>query len=269
MMHDIIPPHAFFSCKPLLPYNATDDLINKSVKTLNYNDDLKTIAQIWINGLPSAKSSIGSIKFAQLMRCGYSLRSTASNARTYINILKKYFEDPDICKSLNDSNIIVYRAMPKQYINSDANFITTTIDVNIAYHYYNFLNKNSDYVIIAIYLPPNTPILYIGGPHKEVLLKPGTFIKRQNTFKHTFIKNNDTLKFTMGIEDCYAGCNYDEILLNACKKSFKRQKISYVNSRDLTMPIQKLEGQEILIIDSYDYSSSGLLSSSRKATHSS
>jgi len=191
------------------------------------------------------------------MRSGHTLRPITPE-RDYIRILLDYFnsQSPDICKTLPDYNTIVYRAMPEKYVDSiDNSFITATTNINIAYQYLSILNRLNKSVIIAIYVPPNTPIFYIGGKDKEVLLAPGSFTKKADAdFKYSFNNNNDELKFTLNIEDIYEGCDYNNVLKENCKKSLTRSKKTYISHNT---PVSKINSSivtgELLNIQKYNY----------------
>jgi hypothetical protein len=250
-----IPPYThLFTCCPILKFNEQNLSITKQEYTkIKKNIDLKTLAQIWINGFFNDNHSIGSYHFSVLMRCGYNLRPV-NPARDFVDKLKSYFYSKDNCKTIEGA--IVYRAMPEKYINiPDSNFITTTTSIDIAYRYYKFLNlklnKCDKYKIIAIELQADIPVLYIGGPDKEVLLPPGILTRyKQKTILHKFINNHDDLKRIIGIANDYAGDDYDELLKCALKADFNRPKyiIPAFNTE-----INTEQESEKLQIDFYNY----------------
>jgi hypothetical protein len=270
-----IPPLSqLFTCYPILQYNENDLLITKKEYSEKEEIDLETLAQIWINGFSDDSHCVGSFRFSVLMRCGYHLRPV-NPVRNYVKKLTQYFSDPNSCKTLEGA--IVYRAMPIQYINIlDSNFITTTTSIDIAYRYYKFLNLkfNIQYAIIAIQLPPNIPVLFIGGPDKEVLLPPGTFSinQEQQQILHTFINNPDDLKRIIGIEHIYEGDDYDDILKRAVgikieNKLYVDHNTSISNTRKYeTLPIQfytykrqQIGGKKITYTKKYLYEISTIL----------
>ena len=132
----------------------------------------RAVIDDWIRGIKYKKTTLGSGKVSKSLR---SRRKTAS-VRQLVDRLRLAF-----CRAPRTTGpVVVYRGMPSKFVDqSDESFISVTKSLRIAHEYAykktRLFGNTAPRVVVAILVPPGTPILsfHQSSPDEEFLLPPG------------------------------------------------------------------------------------------------